>query len=296
MEPVESTRVTFPTGAVHGTSRITRIVELPAGVGIITAESPFHPVDHTWPDQPGDTGTLTVGDRVLAVVDCVTGAQRIGTAETLIGSDIPVRRGDPGWLWFVVHVAEVPYPEAVAWVGATAKTQVDAERRSRLSAAHTACHLMAFALNDALAQRWRKPVPVDSLGHPDFDALAITSSVITPESSIDTYRIGKSLRKKGFIAAPGAELPGLAEATESLAARVSTQLNDWLSTDAAVRIEAEDTGLTSPRRWVCDLPAGSATVACGGTHVEHLSQLGRVSVTASLDETQTELTVTTRMY
>lgn len=61
------------------------------------------------------------------------------------------------------------------------------------------------ALNGALAARWRKVPDVDSLGNPKFDAIAITSSRIGPDLSTDSYRLGKSLLKKGFTSAAPAD-------------------------------------------------------------------------------------------
>ena len=293
-DPVESTRVLFPGGSSIGTSQVVRVLDTSAGTGIITTESPFHPIDHTWPDQPGDIGTLTLGDHTVAVVDCVTGASRLGNDEVAIGSDIPARRGDDEWAWYVVHLIDEPYENCAGWVGAPATLCVDAERRASLSASHTACHLMAFALNDVLAPRWRKDVQLDSLGHPNFDAIAITSSVIGIDRSTDTYRLGKSLRKKGFTVAATDEMASLADSIEGLGATVESLLNDWAATDAPVRIETSDEKLTSPRTWSCQLPQGVATVPCGGTHVERLSALGRLHVTARLSDDQTELTITTR--
>ncbi len=61
-----TTLVTFPTGATEGASAVRELVplgvpELPAGgLGLIVDTTPFHPVDHTWPDQPGDSGTVLV--------------------------------------------------------------------------------------------------------------------------------------------------------------------------------------------------------------------------------------------
>jgi alanyl-tRNA synthetase len=272
---------------------VVEVVELPDGTGIIVAETPFHPVDHTWPDQPADVGTLTVGSQQVALRDCVTGARRIGSDDLGIGSEIAARRGDDDWHWYVVHVTDAPYPQCTEWIGAPAALRVDADRRRRLSTAHTACHLMAFALNEAVADRWRKTPTVDSLGHPNFDAIAITSSIIGTESSTDTYRLGKSLRKKGFTVTATDDLPGLADDLDDVAGNVTARLNDWIATDAPVRVEAGGDGVTAPRQWSCALPEGTATVMCGGTHVSRLSQLGHVQVTATLNEGGSELTITT---
>lgn len=293
-DPAESTRVTFPAGAVEGASTVVAVLDLPEGTGIITAETPFHPVDHTWPDQPADTGTLTVGDRQVAVRDCVTGARGPESPGVIVGSDITTHRGDADWRWYVVHVVDASYAECCDWVGGQATLTVDSDRRARLSACHTGCHLMAFALNEALADRWRKVPNQDSLGQPNFDAIAITSSSIGAESSTDTYRLGKSLRKKGFTSAETDERASLADCLDDLAATLTSRLNDWIAADAPVRI---DTGgsdaVTAPREWSCDLPEGTARVMCGGTHVSRLSQLGRVRVTAAMSDDGTELTIVT---
>src|SRR5690606_1951657 len=96
---VDSTVVTFPNGHVSGRSEVVGVVPVGEHHGLIVAETPFHPLDHTWPDQPADRGT--VGG--LDVLDCVTGA-RSPEGEVLLGRDIPVRRGTDGWDWLVVHV------------------------------------------------------------------------------------------------------------------------------------------------------------------------------------------------
>lgn len=292
-DSAETTRVTFPSGVTHGTSTVVQVVEWGEGSGIITAETPFHPVDHTWPDQPADVGTLSIAGQDLQVHDCVTGGRSLASNRVALGADIPTRRGDEDWRWYVVHLTEAPYADAVAWVGAQATLQVDAGRRARLSAAHTACHLMAFALNEALADRWRKSPRLDALGHPDFDALAITSSRISVGSSVDTYRLGKSLRKRGFSVAATDDLPSLADALDGLSAEVTSRMNEWIATDAAVRIDTSGSDVTSPRRWVCHLPEGTAIVSCGGTHVSRLRELGHAEVTAELDHDGTGMTIVT---
>ena len=64
------TIVDFPAGVVHGTGRVQRVLDLPAGFGVITDRTCFHPVDPTWPDQPSDTGTLNGSP----VTTCLVGA------------------------------------------------------------------------------------------------------------------------------------------------------------------------------------------------------------------------------
>ena len=291
-----TTLVTFPSGATAGSSAVLELVALGApdlpsgGLGLIVDTTPFHPVDHTWPDQPGDSGTVLVDGVVYPVVDSVTGA--IGPdGRFAVGEDIPVKRGDEAWTWQVVHILESgPSPEAFA--AANAQLRVDADRRRALSAAHTGCHLMALALNEALEDRWRRePGREDPFGCPDFDAIAMDSSRMDEHASTDKYRIGKSLRKKGF------DPDGLAEQLPELTTRVNTRLAEWIAADAPVRIEAfggEKTArLTARREWICELPQGTASIFCGGTHLTRLGELDALQCTLSLSDDGTELVVVT---
>jgi alanyl-tRNA synthetase len=152
---------------------------------------------------------------------------------------------------------------------------------------------MALALNQAVAGRWRKDTTRDSLGHPDFDAVAISSSRIAETGSIDVYRLGKSLRKKGFTTAATPDAPSLAEALDDIVADVEATLNGWLASGAPVRVTADDPQLTAVRHWTCELPEGTARLRCGGTHLRSLGELAGISVEATLNDTGDELTVIT---
>lgn len=275
---MKSTVVTFPSGLTSGRSTIAGIVPVGDRHGLVVAETPFHPLDHTWPDQPADRGTIGG----LPVVDCVTGAQS-NTGEVFLGADIPVRRGAEGWAWLVVHVSEEPLPE-----GAAADLAVDPAYRAALSAGHTACHLAALALNAALAGRWRKEVRPDSLGRPDFDQAAITSSRIVPGGSVDVYRLGKSLRKKGF----SAEDLDPAE----VAGQVNERLQAWVAAGAPVRLEVPGPELRARRTWHCALPEGEASIPCGGTHVSRTSELAGVEVSLAYAPEESALTMRTTVH
>ncbi|MEY9870980.1 alanyl-tRNA synthetase [Streptacidiphilus sp. MAP12-33] len=277
--PDASTQVTFPAGGVADRSTVVASLPLPDGRhGVVVARTPFHPLDHTWPDQPADTGTL--GGQ--AVLDCVTGG--VGPeGEFALGADIPVRRGDAEWAWLVVHVVAEPVA-----VGEEVELLVDADRRAALSASHTGCHLLALALNAALAPRWRKdPGRSDSHGNPDFDSLAMDTSRMDTAASYDVYRIGKSLRKKGFTADElAADLPAITDA-------VNSRLAAWVAADSAVRVEAPGPELTARREWHAELPEGHASIFCGGTHLHHLGELAALTAELRLSEDGSELTVTT---
>ncbi|MFC6023650.1 hypothetical protein ACFP2T_46795 [Plantactinospora solaniradicis] len=273
------TVATFPAGCLDGSSTVLAVVgiDVPAGRhGVIVAGTPFHPLDHRWPDQPADTGIIELLGHRLPVLDCVVGAAPRGTADVLVGSAIPARRGDDAWCWLVVHVVELD-PSLATWaVGASVRLTVDGKRRWDLSGAHTACHLSGFAINAALAGYWRKPVAADALGTPDFERQALVASSLSELRYHDTYRIGRSLRKAGF------DTDGLPSVVPSLGVTLEKRMCDWTATAAPVRVTAAGPGLGSIRTWTCDLPSGTVRVPCGGTHLTDLAGLAGVRVEVSL--------------
>src|SRR6478672_3154789 len=105
MPELTTTLVTFPAGATSGTATVLAVRTLDATAGVIVDTTPFHPLDHSWPDQPGDTGVLVADGAEFPVADCVTGG--LGPdGEFAVGTDIPVRRGDETWQWLAVHVLD----------------------------------------------------------------------------------------------------------------------------------------------------------------------------------------------
>ncbi|WP_182879522.1 metal-dependent hydrolase [Microbispora sp. H10949] len=275
-----STVVLFPQGV--SVCEATVVLAEAAGdegpVVIVTDRTPFHPLDHTWPDQPGDRGTITLGRREHAVVDAVTMA--VGPDGTLHrAEEIPARRTDPGWSFLVGHVLETPPDGSPAdLVGEQVGLAVDVARRSSLSAAHTACHLMSLALNMELRDLWRKVPRTDCLGSPDFDQAAITRSSITPWESVDRYRLGKSLRKAGFDAEA---LPGRLDAVRE---GVTARLSEWIAAGGRITIDTEGPWINSRRWWGCELPPGPARLPCGGTHLGNLGELASIDVRIVIGE------------
>lgn len=51
--------------------------------------------------------------------------------------------------------------------------------------------------------------------------------------------------------------------------------------------------LTARRAWVCELPEGTASIFCGGTHLERLGELDALHCSLSLSEDGTELVAVT---
>jgi len=271
--PTEDTRVLYPSGAIDVQASVLHSEPLPDGRSAVLLDATcVHPVDAGWPDQGPDLALLHHGAAFWPVEDCIVGATD-GSA-LYIGEDIPVGKGTPGWAFVVVHVVDAAGLNA----GDTVTVEVDAGLRDATSAGHTSCHLASLALNDALADRWKKEVRSDGLGHPDFDGLAIDESLIGQNASVDTYRLGKSLRKKGF------SVDGFAESLPSIEASVNATLAGWTATDAPVRIDRDGDGLTDRRYWVCELPGATVRIPCGGTHVGSLGALGAVAVTLSVHD------------
>jgi alanyl-tRNA synthetase len=186
--PLRDTVVSFPGGGLTDRSVVEFVDVHGENLVVMTARTPFHPLDPRWPDQGADRGALVADGRSLPVLDCVVGAT--DGSSLFVGDAVPVRRGEPGWAFVVVHLLASSGDIAE---GAEVQLTVDPGHRAALSAGHTGCHLAALALNAALAHRWRKPARTDGLGHPDFDQLAIVSSRIEPFGAVDTYRIGRSL-------------------------------------------------------------------------------------------------------
>lgn len=280
---MQSTRVTFPDGSLTGEGEVL-LVDQDSAVVILDA-TPFHPVDHTWPDQPGDTGVLTVGGDAVAVAEAVMAAVS-DEGVLAVGTDIPVKRGAEGWTWLVGHRVEGGIPASVV-TGAAAQADVAADRRAGLSRGHTACHLASLALDAALAELWHKEIAVDPLGHPDFEGRANQSSRIHPDGSVDEYRLGKSLRKAGFDSAAFAE--SLAERQT----RINELLAGWVASGAPSRIDVEGPTITDRRTWRCELPEGEVGFLCGGTHVRSLSEFASISVALDLSDPQLLVMTTT---
>lgn len=281
--PQHDTLVSYPDGAIASTGTVVHVEPLVDGrSAVILDRTALHPVDTAWPDQPADRGELRLADRALPVVDAVMGGVHDGTL--LLGRDLPVRTGTEGWVFVVAHVIEGEPPAE----GEVVEVVVDAELRGALCAGHTACHLASLALDGALADAWTKDAPRDALGHPAFDQLAIVTSRIHEHGSIDTYRIGKSLRRKGFA-------PAALDALAAVEERANVALATWVAAGGAVRIERDDEAITARRTWVCALPEGEVRIPCGGTHVDDLAVFASLKVALERREVEggLELVMTT---
>ena len=284
--PAFDTLITYPDGGVSESGTVVHVEPLDGGrAAVILDRTAAHPVDTAWPDQPADRGTLTVGEETHPLVDIVTGG--IHEGQLYLGADLPVRGGTEGWIFVVAHIVD----GAGIAEGDPAQIEVDALYRTDLSAGHTACHLASLALDAALADAWTKPVSENALGNPAFDALAIQTSRIHENGSVDVYRIGKSLRRKGFT-------PAALDDVDALAARVDAHLAAWVSAGGAVHIERADEALSTRRTWVCALADGRTDIPCGGTHVADLAEFESITVGFTGEEVEggRQLTMTTTAH
>lgn len=273
---MQPTRVTFPDGSVTGEGEVL-VVDRDSAVVVVDA-TPFHPVDHTWPDQPGDSGLMTIGDARLEVSEAVMAALS-DDGEFAVAGDIPVKRGADGWTWLVAHRIVGAVPVEVA-VGAHAALAVDAQRRAALSRGHTACHLASLALDSALADLWRKEIGTDPLGSPDFEGRANQTSRIHDDGSVDEYRIGRSLRKAGF------DSEGFAGSLAARETRINELLAGWVASGGTSRVDVDGPGIADRRQWRCVLPEGEVGFLCGGTHVRSLAEFASISVSLDLSDPQ----------
>lgn len=273
-----ATLVTFADGSVTGEGVVTRVASSPEGTIVVVDATPFHPVDHTWPDQPGDSGVLVAGDAQVAVAEAVMAAVS-DDGDFAVGADIPVKRGAEGWTWLVGHRVDGDVPSALVEGGAV-RLEVDAAHRAGLSRGHTACHLASLALDLAVADLWRKDPGADALGNPDFEARANQSSRIHEDGSVDEYRLGKSLRRAGF------DTETFAATLAEREAVINAQLSSWVASAATSRIVTEGPTIVDRRRWHCALPEGEAVILCGGTHVASLAEFASISVALDLSDPQ----------
>lgn len=273
-----STIVSFPAGDVTGSSTVTHVEAGSDSTVVVVDSTSFHPVDHTWPDQPGDSGEILLDGAAVRVAEAVMAAVS-DEGEFAVGASIPAKRGAEGWTWLVGHQLE---GDAPSWLveGARVELSVDVPRRSGLSRGHTACHLASLALDLALADLWRKDPGADALGNPNFEARANQSSRIHEDGAVDEYRLGKSLRKAGF------DTETFAATLDDRESAINEQLAAWVASGATSRVVPEGPTIVDRRSWHCELPEGTAEILCGGTHVASLAEFVSISVTLDLTDPQ----------
>ncbi|ELR65245.1 Putative metal-dependent hydrolase [Photobacterium marinum] len=281
MSVVTPTNVLFTEPQWQATAEIQLCA--PASTGgswLVTNRTPFHPVSHIWPDHPADRGEVVIDGTSYKVAGCYTGAVELATQTLYVDADIPVKRNEPGWVFVVVHHIE---QEQQLAIGAEVELKVDQAYQQALSRAHSGGHLSSLALNKVLHHDfWRKDASrKDEMGHYDFHSYAQTESRVSEDCSTDTYRLGKTLRKRGLNSAD------LLAQLDVVADRVNQQLEIWRQQGAAVTMHREGKALTDSRYWRCQLEEDYLVeIPCGGTHICSLTEYGKLEVEFQLESDQ----------
>ena len=195
---VSATVVDFPAGVVSGSGTVERVETLGEAVGIVADRTLFHPVDPSGPDQPG---WMTPAPQRVPVLDCLVGA--IDADGVLSGGrDHPRRRPRP-------HVGGCPCRRCRGRTGGRSTRRPAGGRRTagRFEPGPHGMPRLGLGAQCGRRDLWRKDVARDGIGNPDFDKIALTESRMVPDQARDTYRLGKSLRKKGFDTASFRESP-----------------------------------------------------------------------------------------
>jgi alanyl-tRNA synthetase len=272
--------VTYPAGSTAESSMVTAVSRADGEVLFAVDRTPCHPESPRWPDQPQDRCTLE-RDGIQVPVQCHEGF--LGAGELSVGSPAEASAAlTQEAVPCVVHRA--PIRDEMA-VGDIVSLRVDGRYREAVSRSHSRCHLVSLALNAALADAWRKDQSTfDSLGSPDFDKLAIVSSKIDEQGSLDVYRVGKHLRKSGF------SVEALND-TEALAGQVQTITKDWLMSSPEVSVTPGECRLEERRTWSCALPGRTASFPCGGTHPSRLEPDEGLAVAIAWDPQERRLTM-----
>jgi len=268
--------VTYPAGSTAESSTVAALTRIDDQVLFAVKRTPCHPQSPRWPDQPQDRCTVVRDGTPIPLQ--VEEGYLLGT---VLGTGNPPEQTDPAEaIPCVVHSLPVALEPAI---GEQVTLRVDESYRSALSRSHSRCHLVSLALNAALKDAWRKDPPArDSLGNPDFDKLAIASSKIDERGSLDSYRVGKHLRKSGFSAATLDDPKGLAEAVKDLT-------KSWLLSSPQVSVTPGECALNERRTWACELPAGTAQFLCGGTHPSRMEPDEQLEVTILWDPDERSL-------
>ncbi len=267
--------------------------------------TPCHPESPRWPDQPADRCTLT-GPSAQAQVECVEGYLRgaeLGLGELPNGlraggepAESPHAPGDPAEggrpadgepraIRCVVHRGA---GDLAIEPGEEIALSVDERYRESVSHSHSRCHLVSLALNAALADAWRKEPPArDSLGNPDFDKLR------DPLQQDRRAGVGGCL-PRGQARAQGGVFRRRAERPRGPGWGGRSDRGALAAVNPRDRRDSGVCSLEERRTWSCELPEGTASFPCGGTHVRRMEPEEGLHVAISWDPEERRLEMTAR--
>jgi len=282
------TQVTFTQGVHQLLSRVQYSRQHDDCTLVVTEATPFHPASHIWPDHPADKGTLSIATTHYEIINCLTGAWDCSNQQLYVGTDIPVKRGEPGWHFVVVH--QLPAGVKLTY-GSEVTLSVDATYQQALSRGHSGAHLAAMALNKVLQQDfWRKAATrLDALQHYDFHGYAEETSFVAEDTCVDIYRMGKTLKKRGF------NKDDFLSALPQVQARVNAQLDYWRASGVTISMAREGDNLTDSRYWSCIIDDTKVCMPCGGTHVQSMADFSSLAIELRLnDQGNVEMVTTTQ--
>ncbi|MEW6685791.1 MAG: hypothetical protein AB1393_06240 [Candidatus Edwardsbacteria bacterium] len=265
---------------------------------LVTDKSPFHPLDYFWKDQPGDRGLIKTEDVTLKISDTVTWPIQKQSQTLSYSPNLNIKRSDPNYILLTAHVIETitkggdifPLEEifSLGLIGKNVRMEVDKEYRDSLSRPHSASHLMSLALNKVLDPLWRKDYSRDSLGNRNFDSAAISRSTISPNVSTDTYRLGDSLRKKGFSS------DVLLANIEEYSKKIEETIAEWCKLkDVEVIMNGKGDFLGSYWTWNTIVDGKNVSIPCGGTHVGRIGEIVPISIEMKYNAETKEMTIVT---
>lgn len=270
--------VSFPGGATYAQTKISSIVQDSKQMRtyVVFEDSCFHPRDFRWPDQPADRGfveieTVAEGVHRLDVLDAGKLLVAPGL-ESLFDTAICYTKQDmPSGARLLCALAfsskDFNLFEIALAQGQSVALHVDSAYRNAISTGHSLGHLASYALNEVFSRFWRKEVPVDDRGFPDFIRLSQVDSKVYEFGTQDTYRVGKSFRKLGFNSAEALSV------LPELRLRAHELLLRWLELGPHVEMVCDGLALDDSRRWKCRLAEKEFSMFCGGTHLFHFREL-----------------------
>ncbi|WP_232832400.1 hypothetical protein [Photorhabdus sp. CRCIA-P01] len=275
----------FMLGTLTLESNIIGVMKYEDGTILITQDSPFYPKNYKWPDQLHDNGIISIGDKELTVTKVYTAGLING--HLYIDQEITKQATSPAKIIPAHHLPDLQGISERDLIGKTVTLSVNDETRYKVSAAHSMAHFMSLALNKATNHIWSKIYDTDDLGNYNLDKAAIYQSSVTELKSVDIYRFGKSIKKKGF------DKNILIENLDKINKEVNNTLNNWLSQGAEITIEYQSKEINDTRLWKSTIDSTAVTIPCGGTHINNINEVKGVNVEIKIGESADFIQITT---